>query len=382
MERLLSFIKREKIFSFLFISILTISLRNLFLPLQGDENTYLKISANILTGRYYQTDHPSTVIPIIPFLMAFFSFSKYPFLGFALQKLFHIILTIVGIRFCYLTLSKLNLEKRVIYSIILLTTISSGFISFIPSLYPESIIFFTFWGFIYYLNEPKTISNFKKLFILFILLIFTRYLYAILGLLLLVYYYSFFTTSRKYFWKVLLLSLLIVSPLLFWFKYVYIIESQNLSEISYFNRFKIGENPIWYNIKCGLGLEKHYEVSRINGIPAFISLFVPIIGVRNFFISLVLILAVFFGLYQKVKCMLVFNLLLTFSLVMLGFILAGTGFSRYWLVLLPIIYLSYFFIYTKFFPNPKYFVTIVQILSVFLILNEIRLTFLILKKIF
>jgi hypothetical protein len=162
---------------------------------------------------------------------------------------------------------------------------------------------------------------------------------------------------------------------------VYNIESQNLSEISYFNRFKIGENPLWYNIKCGLGLEKHYEVSRINGIPAFISLFVPITGVRNFFISSVLLLAVFFGLYQKVKNAIVVNLLLAFSLVMLGFILAGTGFSRYWLLLLPIIYLGYYLIYAKFFPNPKYFIRIAQILSIVLVLNEIRLTFLILKKI-
>ncbi|SDW73150.1 hypothetical protein SAMN05444338_104181 [Flavobacterium degerlachei] len=381
MQRVLSFIKKEKLFSLLFISILILSLRNLIIPLQGDETTYFKISKNLLTGRYYQTNHPSTVIPIVPFLMAFFSISKFPYLGFALQKLFHIMLTILGIRFCYLTMSKLNLDRAVVYSIILLTIISSGFISFLPSLYPESIIFVSFWGFIYYLNEPKTLSNFKKFFLLFILLVFTRYLYAILGLLVILYYFSFFTSSRKYFLKVLVISLLLTTPLLFWFKYVYNIESQNLSEISYFNRFKIGENPLWYNIKCGLGLEKHYEVSRINGIPAFISLFVPITGVRNFFISSVLLLAVFFGLYQKVKNAIVVNLLLAFSLVMLGFILAGTGFSRYWLLLLPIIYLGYYLIYAKFFPNPKYFIRIAQILSIVLVLNEIRLTFLILKKI-
>lgn len=381
MQYLLSFIKKEKLFSFLFISIFILSLRNLFIPLQGDEITYFKISTNILTGRYYQSDNPSSVIPVIPFLMSFFSFSKYPFLGFALHKLFHIILTIVGLRFCYLTISKLNLDRRVVYSILLITIISSNFISFLPSLYPESIVFVTFWGFIYYLNEPKNLSNFKKFFLLFILLVFTRYLYAILGSLVLFYYYSFFTTSRKDFLKVLLISLLLTSPLLFWFKYVYHIESENLSEISYFNRFKIDENPFWYNIKCGLGLEKHYEASRINGIPAFISLFIPMTGIRNFFISLVLLVAVFFGLYQKVKNTIIFNLLFAFFLVMLGFILAGTGFSRYWLVLLPIIYLSYFLIYTKYFSNPTYFIKIVQVLSVILVLNEIRLTFLIFKKI-
>jgi len=381
MQLIISFIKREKAFSFLFISILILSLRNLFIPLQSDEITYFKISNNILSGKYYQTDYPSSVIPIIPFLMAFFSFKGVPLLGFALHKIFHIILTILGFRFCYLTLSKLDIDKRIIYSIILLAAVSSNFISFLPSLYPEAVIFFTFWGFLYYFNETKTISNFKRLFCLFILLIFTRYVYAILGLLLLMYYYSFIKNSKKDFWKLLLTSIIIASPLLFWFKYIHNIESQNLSEISYFNRFKVGENPLWYNIKCGLGLEKHYEVSRINGIPAFISLFVPITGVRNYLISLILLLAVFFGLFQKIKNTIILNLFFAFTLVILGFILAGTGFSRYWLVLLPTIYLSYYLIYNKYFSNPKYFVLVAQVIGLVLFLNEIRLTFLILKKI-
>jgi hypothetical protein len=380
MQHIVSFINREKLFSSLFILILILSFRNLFIPLQADENTYFEIATNILNGRYYQTHHPSTVIPIIPFLMAFFSFSKYPMLGFALHKLFHITLAILGLRFCYLTISKLDIDKRVIYSILLMTIISTNFLSFLPSLYPESIVFATFWGFIYYLNQPKTLSNFKKFFLLFILLVFTRYLYTILALMVLIYYYSLFNDSKKHFFKAVLISLLLACPLLFWFKYIHNIESQNLSEISYFNRFKIGDNPLLYNIKCGLGLEKHYEAGRINGVPAFISLFVPITGVRNFFISLVLLLAVFFGLCQKVKNTIILNVLIAFSLIIFGLILAGTGFNRYWLSLLPIIYLSYYLIYIKYFQNPKYFVLIAQIVSVILILNEIRLTFLILKK--
>lgn len=381
MQFIISFIKKEKIFSFLFISIFILSLRNLFLPLQSDEITYFKISNNILTGKYYQTEYPSSVIPVIPFLMAFFSFKSVPLLGFALHKLFHIILTILGFRFCYLTLSKLEIDKKIIYSIISLTAISSNFISFLPSLYPEAVIFFTFWGFLYYFNEPKNISNFKRLFFLFILLIFTRYVYAILGLLLLIYYYSFIQKSKGNFWRLILISLILASPLLFWFKYVHTIESQNLSEISYFKRFKVGENPIWYNIKCGLGLEKHYEVSRINGIPAFISLFLPITGIRNYLISSVLLFGIFFGLFQKVKNTIILNLLFAFTLVILGFILAGTGFNRYWLVLLPIIYLSYYLIYNKYFSNIKHFVLVFQVISLILVLNEIRLTLLILKKI-
>lgn len=376
----IEFIRKEKIVSFLLFLSLIISLRSLFMPIAGDEITYYKIATNILEGKYYQTNHPSSVIPIIPFLMAFFSTKKYAMIGFALHKLFHLFLAIVGIRYSYLLLSSSNLEKKVVYSILLLTIVSSGFMSTMSSLYPDAIVFMTFWGFLYYFNKPKTVDNFKKLFFLLILLVFTRYVYAVLGIFILMYYYFIFINSKDNFWKIIVISTILSVPLLFWFKYVYNIESQNLSEISYFNRFKSNENPIWYNIKCGLGIEQHYEVGRINGIPAFISLFIPITGIRNYVISSFLILAVFFGLYLKLKNKIILNFLIAFSLVVFGFIFAGTGFSRYWLVLLPIIYLSYYFIYSKFFRNSMYFALLAQIISFILILNEIRLTFLIFQK--
>jgi len=359
-----------------------LSLRTLFLSLQGDEITYNKIATNILEGKYYQTSHPSSVIPIVPFLMAFFSTSKIPLLGFILHKLFHLFLTIVALRFCYLTLSTVISEQKVLYSILLLTVVSSGFLSTLPSLYPEAIILVTFWGFFYYFNLPKSVDNFKKLFFLLILLIFTRYVYAVLGVFVLLYYYSIFTNSRNSIWKIIFISAILSTPLLFWFKYVYNIESQNLSEISYFNRFKSDDNPIWYNIKCGLGLEQHYETKRINGIPAFISLFVPMTGIRNYIVSSFLLAAVFYGLYLRNKNKTILNLLIGFSLVFIGFIFAGTGFSRYWLVLLPIIYLSYYLIYARYFKNTTYFVLLAQSISFILILNEIRVTFLIFNKLY
>lgn len=376
----IEFIKEEKIVSILFFLVFIISLRGLFLPLGGDEITYYKIATNILEGKYYQNNHPSSVIPVIPFVMAFFSINKLPLLGFAMHKMIHVFLTIIGLRFSYLLLSNIILEKKVIYSILLLTTVSSGFLSTLPSLYPEAVVFVTFWGFLYYFNKPKTLDNFEKLFCLLILLVFTRYVYAVLGVFVLIYYYYIFTNSRNNFWNIIIVSAILSAPLLFWFKYVYNIESQNLSEISYFSRFKSEDNPLWYNIKCGLGIEQHYEVRRINGIPAFISLFVPITGVRNYLVSSILISVVFFGLYQKINTKIVLNLLIAFSLVFLGFVFAGTGFSRYWIALLPIIYLSYYFIYFKFFKNPTYFVVIAQMISVVLILNEIRLTFLLFNK--
>jgi len=382
MRNFFDFIKAEKLFSILFFLVFMLSLRTLFLSLQGDEITYNKIATNILEGKYYQTSHPSSVIPIVPFLMAFFSTSKIPLLGFILHKLFHLFLTIVALRFCYLTLSTVISEQKVLYSILLLTVVSSGFLSTLPSLYPEAIILVTFWGFFYYFNLPKSVDNFKKLFFLLILLIFTRYVYAVLGVFVLLYYYSIFTNSRNSIWKIIFISAILSTPLLFWFKYVYNIESQNLSEISYFNRFKSDDNPIWYNIKCGLGLEQHYETKRINGIPAFISLFVPMTGIRNYIVSSFLLAAVFYGLYLRNKNKTILNLLIGFSLVFIGFIFAGTGFSRYWLVLLPIIYLSYYLIYARYFKNTTYFVLLAQSISFILILNEIRVTFLIFNKLY
>lgn len=381
MKQKFKLLNNEKFYYIISIVIIIISFRNLILPLQGDELTYNKIAQNILEGKYYQDQNPSSVIPTVPFLMAFFSIPKFPLIGFALHKLFNISLCIIGIRFAFLTLKKLNLESTVVYTILALTCTSSSFLSFLPSLYPEAIVFVTFWGFIYYMNSEKNISNFKRLFSLFILLVLTRYVYAILGLMILLYYYSYFQQDRKNFGKIVLYSIILTTPLLFWFKYVYNIESQNLSEISYFNRFKMDENPFWYNIKCGLGLQQHYEVGRINGIPAFISLFIPITGIRNFGISLVLLLAVFFGLYKNWKNPITKQLSIAFGLVFLGFVLAGTGFSRYWLVLLPIIYLSFYYIYTLFIKKANYFIYASNLFFIVLLLNEFRITLLLIKKI-
>jgi hypothetical protein len=376
-----SFLINKKVFIFLFFIIGIIALRSLMIPLLGDEITYFKIGGNILEGKYYQTENPSSVIPVLPFLMAFFKVGQYPMVGFALQKLFHITLTLIGFRFAYLTLKKIISQQEIILSILLLTAVSTGVVSWLSSLYPEPIIFVCFWGFIYYINEEKNIQNFKRLFILFILLTFTRYLYAILGLIVLIYYYQYyFDKGSKNFLKVIIYSVIITMPLLFWFKYVYNIETQNLSEISYFTRFKAVENPLWYNIKCGLGIEKSFEVKRVNGIPAFISLFVPIAGIRNFPLSLFLLSSVFVGLFFSRKNKIVLTLLLAFSCSLLGLILAGTGFSRYWLSLLPIVYLGYYYIYIRIVKDPKYFILGAQLISVGLIMNEIRITIMIFKQ--
>lgn len=380
MNKTLEFIKEEKIFSILFLFTFLIALRSIFLTLSGDEITYYQIADNILKGKYYQTDYPSSVVPIIPFMMAFFKIDSYPLFGFILHKITHILLTILALRYVFLLLIKLNIEKKIIYSLLLLIITASGYISSHSSLYPEAIVMFSFWGFMYYLNEPKNIYNYKRLFIFLIILIFTRHLFAVLGGLLLVYYFDLIKNSKKQIIKFIVISILFSTPLFLWFKYVYFVESNNLSEISYFNRFKSDDNILLYNIKCGLGLEQHYEVKKINGVPAFISLFIPITGIRNYSISIILLLLIFWGYYKNLKIEITKNFLTAFCLVFIGLILAGTGFSRYWLVLLPIIYLSYYYAFLKLNLSNIYFIYFSQIVSLLLIVNEIRLTYLIFYK--
>jgi hypothetical protein len=170
-------------------------------------------------------------------------------------------------------------------------------------------------------------------------------------------------------------------PLIFWFKYVYNIEQNNLSEISYFNRFKT-ENQLLYNIKSGLGIIKHSEVNRVNGIPAFISLFIPITGLRDYVTSIILILAFIYGYIRKNNSLGIKILLTAILLTMLGLIFAGTGFSRYWLILLPSFLLGYYFLVQKLNIKDKWFVYVSQIVCFIYIVNEIRIDFLILNKYF
>src|SRR5690606_13863545 len=149
--------------------------------------------------------------------------------------------------------------------------------------YPESLLFFSFSGFIYYINSSLTHKNFVFLLFFFLQLIFARYVFAVLGLLIFIRYIEYLKLDFNKNVGILSFYMLIaLMPVLLWGLYLVDIQSQGVSSISYFDRFNI-KNPIMYNIKCGLGLEQHYEVSRINGIPAFVSLFIPVTGFRNYF---------------------------------------------------------------------------------------------------
>lgn len=380
--KFLQALKADKVFAIILLLSLISALRSLIIPLQGDELTYNKIAENILKGKYYLHEYPSIVTPIIPFFIALFHTSFSPTIGFVLLKCFNILLTALGFRFLYLFLDEQNLDKRINLSIITLTVVNTNSIAWFSSLYPEAILFFSFWGFIYYFSKEVSVENFKKMFFFFLLLSMSRYLYAILGLVVLFYYYRFLnrkTVNSAEIKQIIFYSILFMIPVLLWFKYVYGIEQNQLSEISYFRRFQ-NENSFLSNIKYGLGIGIHPEVSKVNGIPAFISLFVPITGIRNYLISVFLILLFIIG-YIKTKKSLGVNLLfICTSLVMLGLVFAGTGFSRYWLILLPSFYLGYYFLFNRFNLSDDWFIKLSKIISIVYILNELRLDYMIFDK--
>jgi len=356
------------------------ALRSLLIPLHADELTYSKLAENILQGRYYLINHPSSVAPTIPFVFALFKINTFPLLGIILNKLFNLCLVGFGFRFMALFLKQQNISQIIIWSILALIAVNPTSVAWFSTLYPEALIFFSFWGFIYYVSQTPKQSHLIKILAFFVLMIFTRYLYAVLGIIILINYYDYLKENFKVYSKsILIYSLIFLIPVILWAKYLLNIEEQNLSEISYFNRFKV-DNPLLYNIKCGLGLEKHHEVDKINGLPAFTSLFVPITGFRNYIVSLVLIVGFMVGLISHLKFTAIKKLFISVIVIMLGFVFAGTGFSRYWLVLLPAFYLGYYYLFKLLKIHDKWFVYATQIMSFIYILNEIRLDILIVNK--
>ncbi|WP_396157173.1 hypothetical protein [Flavobacterium sp.] len=376
-------------FKYIFYSLLLVSflssLRNLLLPLVFDELQYAEIGKNMITkGEYSLFGSPSTFTPILPFLVSLFYIKSCPAIGFAFVKFANLSLMIVGLRYCFLYLKKLDLPGNIALLIVLVTAVNNSFITWSTVIYPESILFCAFWIFIYNVTgEIKTNSQVIGILIPIVILMITRYLYAVLGVVLLyvvLQYVIGLYKEKKYnhMMQLVFISLLCFLPLLIWFKYVFSIESNHTLNQSYFTRFK--NNDVFYNIKAGLGILKHDEVDKVNGIPAFVSLFAPVTGLRNWLASIVLILFFSIGLLSKWSSVKYRILALSIFLIMLGLILAGTGFSRYWLVLLPGFWLGFYEFFNLFRIKEKYFIYFVILLSTLYVMNEVRLDYIILKR--
>ncbi len=360
------------------------ALRALFLPLNADEITYFEIAKNLLeNGDYYFQNQPSAISPLIPsiFYITYTDFN--PMVGFAIARLFFIVLVILGVIFLYLTLKRIEVSKEVIIAVIALTVVNNNFIIWSTALYPESIIFCFLWIFIY--GVTGNILQIKTWFYILIpltILVFARYLFAVLGAVTLISFIQFFSakiaTRKEDIVKLTGLVLVAITPLVLWFMYVYNVIHYQKDTLSYFGRFK--DVGILYNIKAGLGIIQHYEAGKINGIPAFASLFIPITGFRSWTISLAVLLAIFAGYINMWHKKNIKILVLIIILILLGYIYAGTGFSRYWLPLLPAFILGIYYILKMIKVRDRYFIIGANVLSILYVVNELRITNLILER--
>ncbi len=380
-----NFIKENKLLSSLIFISFVSSLRILILPISGDEITYSRIAENIiLHGEYSLDEKPSTITPSLPVLISLFYTKTNLVLGFVMAKLANLLFLIIGLRYLFLFLKKLAINSEVIWVIILLTIVNSNFVVWSLVLYPEAILFCFFWVFIYHIS--KDINKPRDTFFIFIslgVLVLTRYVYAVFGILVLYVIFNYLKNlvqKRNYFaiQKIFIFAIISLLPLLFWFKYVYNVEKEADTVLSYFARFK--NNEVLYNLRAGIGLIKHDEVGNVNGIPAFITLFLPITGYRNWALSIILILGFVIGFISKWKVGPYRKLFIAILLVMFGLIFAGTGFSRYWLPMLPGYLLGFYLFFNSLKLKDSYFVLLFKIIAVIYVVNELRLDYLILNK--
>ena len=381
------FIKTHKFISLLIFVSFVSALRVLWLPLFSDEITYSKIAQNIiLHGRYALDGKPSTITPSLPFIIAFFYTKFEPFVGFVFARLLNLLFLFIGLKYLWLFLKKTKLKHEIIWAIMMLTIVNNNFVAWSLLLYPEAILFCFFWIFIYFLTKP-VIEPRNIIFILFpfVALVLTRYVYAVFGVFLFYVFFNYLRASIKNqnyegVKKIFIYSILCVIPLLFWVKYIYSLEKEIDTGLSYFSRFK--NNEWLYNVKAGIGLVKHEDAGNINGIPAFITLFIPVTGLRNWILSIILLGTFIFGYVLKGKKQQYRILFIAILLVMLGLIFAGTGFSRYWLIMLPGFLLGFYMFLSSLRIKDSQFILLAKILAVIYVINELRLNVKILSNFF
>ncbi|RMB57416.1 hypothetical protein EAX61_11765 [Dokdonia sinensis] len=364
------------------ISIIS-GLRTFFLPLTGDEITYVNIATNLLeNGNYMLHERASTVTPVVPLIISAFSLINGIESGIFLSRLFLVIVSLVGVFYAHKTISKVVDKPAITSLIVLLIIVNTNFVSAISSLYPDSILFCSLWILLYYLSEDVTkFKNWIYILIFTLLLVLTRYLYAVVGLLVLFAFIKYLKADEnKNFSQILQLVfavLFALIPLGLWFYYVGTVESEQTNSISYFNRFK--NHGLLYNLKAGIGLIRHEEVGKVNGVPAFASLFIPITGMRSWLLSIPLLFLSLYG-YFKVFSSAGNKIFLIIILIMLGLVFAGTGFSRYWLPLLPA-YLLGFYLTSSALRIPEiWFRCIALTVAVIYVFNELRLDILVFNK--
>lgn len=360
------------------------SLRSLPVSLNGDEVTYFKIANEIANhNRFYHNDLPSMVSPVIPAIILITSFFNPDESLIWLSKLLSFIIAILGVLFLLKCLKFFNISNTLLYCIVALTICNPIFVSWSSSLYPESIAFFGFWMFLYYIIKLEHVKDLCYALIAAILLVFTRYVYVVLLIPIL---FTIWTKRKllissvqntKYYLYIIIVVLMSI-PMLYWMHYIIGFLGEQSTSISYVSRYDQG--GIWGQIKVGLGLEKGVEVSRINGIPAFINVFFPINGYRNWWLSILLLAGVIWGWSVMKSSKAKHILIITTSAMLISYVFAGTGFSRYWMNLIPVFLIGFITLAKRF----KLSSNLISILSILLctlyVINELRLDILIIQR--
>jgi hypothetical protein len=361
-------------------------LRILFLPLGGDEITYAEIAGNMMKrGWFAYQEMPSTLTPIMPLWMAAFYIESLPQYGLFFAKLLNLLWLWWAIQYMYLFFKSIQLPELVTATIIGLTIVNNNFVAMSLTLYPDMFIISLFWMFLYRLTQPvETLKSWILLILPLMFLVLTRYVYAVFGLpVLFIFIHYLRELNREHsYHKIRMLfvyTLICIVPLLFWFKYVFSVESVSDANLSYFNRFK--NNSFLYNIQAGLGIIQHEETKNINGIPAFVSLFLPITGFRSWILSLVLAGSLWIGYLSNFKKNFYPTIMLIILLLMGGLAIAGTGFSRYWLPLTPLFLLGFYQFFKLFKCDDRYWIYVAKAVILVYVLNELRVNWIVIQKI-
>ena len=373
------------------IFVFILSLKYYFLPLQGDEVKYYELSQNIKNNaQYFYRNEPNTFIPTIPFIILLFDIPNYPLVGITLSRFLVFIMLIVGVYYSKKVLELIFVDQIVKNAILLVVLFNTQIIQWSTALYPDIVAFGLFWFILHriLLFSKGDYLTPEKWFVLVLstsILVLVKYVYGVLFLWIFLVWLkkiktscnlNGFTKTFKLYKKHNIAIIVGVLPLMVWLQYLMGVDFGAEAIESGFSQFdSSGENVLIRNLKRGLGVMPK-ENGKINGIPAFINNFIPKTHLRDWTTSLLCLLIVLYGLIinviQKRNKIYVF-LLSTLLLVMLGFIISGTGFSRYWLPLFPIFYLGIRETLRCFFKKDNVFVYFVFISIFFYSLNEIRL---------
>ena len=368
-----------------------LSLKYYFLPIGGDELKYYELAQNIkYNGKYFYQDCPNTFIPTIPFLILLFDTPSNPMLGIVFAKLFVFAMLVVGLFYANKVFELALIDRLTINLILLGVMFNPHVIRWTVTLYPDIIAFGLFWFIIHRIllyNSRKNISaqNWFILVLFMTILVLVKYVYVVLYFWVVYiwidkikYLFRFVGFRRTFisYMKHNIAIMFALIPLVIWIQYLIGVDFGSGANESGFSQFKnTGENVLIRNLKKGLGFIP-MENGKFNGIPAFINNFIPKVNLRDWYLSVFSLFIVLYGLIINVlrKTNRTYAvLLITLFLVMLSFIVSGTGFSRYWLPLFPIFYLGIRETFKLFLKHDTMFTYFVVIGIFFYILNEIRL---------